>query len=58
MSGEGREKCESCIFRLRSHGGEVGRRMTELVFDGGTAMCGGGVVVVVRKRGWEDGERE
>lgn len=50
LSGEGREKCVSCIFTLRSHGGEVGRRVTELFFDGGAAMvvwwcswwCGGG----------------
>lgn len=44
LSGEGREKCVSCIFALRSHGGEVGRRVTEVFFDGGAAM--GGVVVV------------
>lgn len=50
-----------CIFTLRSHDEDFGRRVTRGDFgrrsDDGVWWYGG-VVVVVRKRGWEDGERE
>ena len=57
LSGEGRKKCVGRIFTLWSHGGGVGRRVTEVIFDGQRRWW---CVVVVRRRrrGWEDGERE
>lgn len=43
LSEEGREEWVSGIFRLWSHGGGVGRRVTEVIFDGQRRWwCGGG----------------
>lgn len=47
LSGEERDKCVSCVFSLRSHGGEVGRRVIGADFGRRSDGSGGVLVGVV-----------